>query len=209
MSDAHANKLIVFTGVAGAGKSTARDALLDMASTTTTTMRFGVPLADMLRTTVEPHWAHVSFAEPLKAMLRALLAAQGLTPAIIARMIDGDLKEMPVPFLNGRSPRYAMQTLGTEWGRELIHPDLWIDIACERITTARRRGANVVVDDCRFPNEAAMLADLGARFIRIEGRGGIGTAHASEQGVENCDAVVLNTGSVAVFREAVRATVLT
>lgn len=183
-------RVIVFTGAAGAGKSTAREAIMHASAWPSI-------------------WQHVSFAEPLKAMLRALLDYACGDPATIHRMMAGDLKNESTSILNGRSPRYAMQTLGTEWGRDLIHPDIWIDIARQRITAARQKGYNVIVDDCRFQNEADMLYAIGARFIHIQGRGGIGTDHPSERGVANCDAVIANTGSIADFMEAVRREVLT
>ena len=47
-------------------------------------------------------------------MLRKLLACQGADAEMIRRMIDGDLKEAPTPLLEGRTPRHAMQTLGTD-----------------------------------------------------------------------------------------------
>jgi hypothetical protein len=61
-------------------------------------------------------FARVRFAGPLKAMMAAL----GCTNA----EIDGDRKEVPCDLLGGKSPRWAMQTLGTEWGRKLIGDDL-------------------------------------------------------------------------------------
>ena len=60
-------------------------------------------------------YSRVRFAGPLKAMLHAL----GLTEADT----DGAAKDQPADLLGGRTPRHAMQTLGTEWGRALISPD--------------------------------------------------------------------------------------
>jgi hypothetical protein len=115
----------------------------------------------------------VRFAGPLKAMMAAL----GLTPA----EIDGDRKELPCDLLRGKTPRHAMQTIGTEWGRKLIGDDLWIRAwraAVDRLPA----GTPVVVDDCRFPNEAEAIKAAGGIIVRIE-RPGAGTAsvHESEQ----------------------------
>ena len=117
-------------------------------------------------------WARVKFAGPLKAMCRAM----GMTD----RMIEGDLKEKPVDWLGGKSPRYVMQTLGTEWGREFIDPDLWVRLARREIISQLERGRNVVVDDLRFENEHKAILDLGGSILRLEGRGGI-ARHVSEQ----------------------------
>lgn len=60
-------------------------------------------LADYL---IQRHgYTRVKFAGPLKAMCRAM----GMDEA----QIEGHLKEVPSPHLQGRTPRYVMQTLGT------------------------------------------------------------------------------------------------
>lgn len=129
-------------------------------------------------------WQRVKFAGPLKDMMRAL----GFTEA----HIEGHLKEQPSDLLLGRTPRHAMQTLGTEWGRECIGPDFWTGLAARRIAAALNAGVSVVVDDCRFANEAEVIRGLGGKVVRIEGRGGIGGSHASEAFAFDPDMVVRN-----------------
>ena len=68
-------------------------------------------------------------------MLRKLLACPGADAGMIRRMIDGDLKEAPTPLFEGRTPRHAMQTLGTEWGRDRIGRDLRANAALARCET--------------------------------------------------------------------------
>lgn len=142
--------IIAFTGLAGAGKSTAALHLVN---------RHG--------------FQRVRFAGPLKAMMAAL----GLTTA----EIDGNRKELPCELLGGKTPRHAMQTIGTEWGRKLIGDDLWIN-AWRAAVDKLPADVPVVVDDCRFPNEAAAIQAAGGVCVRIE-RAGAGTAsvHESEQ----------------------------
>lgn len=88
------------------------------------------------------------FAGPLKSMLQAM----GLTE----RDVDGPGKDEPNELLLGATPRLAMQTLGTEWGRTLIHPDLWAHLAVEDARRLLNGGGafGVVLDDLRFENEA-------------------------------------------------------
>ena len=127
----------------------------------------------------------LSFASTLKAML----ATAGLPePATQA------LKEEIVPWL-GVSWRHAAQTLGTEWGRTCIHPDLWI------LTTLRNREIALqqnpelgfVVTDVRFENEARAIRDAGGWVVHLEGRkatlSGGTKQHASESGIvkRDCD----------------------
>ncbi len=77
-----------------------------------------------------------------------------------------------------------MQTLGTEWGRNLIASDLWIR-AWQHALANVPAGVPVVVDDCRFPNEADAVVAAGGICVRIERlfSNGAGTAsvHESEQ----------------------------
>lgn len=108
-------------------------------------------------------YGNVKFAGALKDMIRSLLVYQGLEPDTIERMVEGDLKEVPTDYLAGRTPRYAMQTLGTEWGRDLIDSDFWVTSA---IRCAKGHG-NTVITDVRFPNEMAAIEQAGGVVIGI------------------------------------------
>lgn len=158
-------KVVAFTGLAGAGKSTAADILT----------RRG--------------YQRVKFAGPLKAMMRAI----GFTDD----HIEGALKEIPHPWLQGKTPRHAMQTLGTEWGRECIGRDFWTGLWWSAARDIVEHGGLVVTDDCRFPNEAAVVRSLGGVVIQVAGRGGIAGSHSSEAQAFDADAVVVNTGTLA------------
>jgi hypothetical protein len=112
---------------------------------------------------VEVGYANVKFAGGLKVMLAALLEYQGVDRVTVERMLEGDLKETPTPYLGGRTPRHAMQTLGTEWGRELIADDIWVQIGLNKAKTGKS-----VITDVRFPNEAAAIKEAGGVVIGIE-----------------------------------------
>lgn len=141
-------------------------------------------------------YERVKFAGPLKDMCRAI----GLTED----HIEGRLKEVPCDMLCGKTPRHLMQALGTELGRNLIGEDFWIRLWLHRVAAAKR----VVVDDCRFPNEAEAVRSLGGVIIKLEGRGGIAGGHESEKGCGTWDGVVENDGCVtdlyAGVEEAIR-----
>lgn len=124
----------------------------------------------------------VKFAGPLKDMLRAI----GYTED----QIEGSQKE--VVGIGGKTPRHAMQTLGTQWGRDCMGEDFWVNL-----WRVRAGSGNVVTDDCRFANEAAAVRSLGGVVIKLEGRGGIAGGHSSEALDFIADAVVPNTGSIA------------
>jgi len=113
------------------------------------------------------------FADPLKQMLRDLYAIAGLTETAIDRKIDGDDKENPCPILRGATPRWAMQTLGTEW-RDGLNPgrshDLWSEIMRNRLLMTTPLAGNqlrAVIPDVRFPHEAAMIHELGGIIVRV------------------------------------------
>ncbi len=159
------------------------------------------------------HWrfARVRFAGPLKAMMLAL----GLSP----EQTDGALKEAPCGLLQGRTPRQAMQWIGTEWGREMIGPEFWIAAwraAIERLPGAFACPAGgppirlIVADDVRFANEARAIRDRGGIVVRIE-RPGAGSSsggdHASERPDFVPDRIIRNQGDLAGFRAEIDALV--
>lgn len=135
---------------------------------------------------VEAHgFTLVKFAGPLKSMMRCL----GLGD----REIEGDLKETPCAILGGKTPRHAMQTLGTEWGRALIHSDLWVNAAMEVVADVLDHGGRVVIDDMRFGNEAEAVRSRGGAIIHIS-RPGVGpvNAHPSEDNPIHADWCIHN-----------------
>lgn len=117
-------------------------------------------------------YTRLRFAGPLKAMLVAF----GLT----RDQVDGALKETPTELLCGKTPRFAMQTLGTEWGRDLIGDDVWLRAFQHQVNTLPR-DVPVVVDDARFPNEFALIRQMHGRIVYIDRDGCTTGEHASEQ----------------------------
>lgn len=97
-------------------------------------------------------------AGPLKDMLRAV----GLTD----RELEGDRKEAPLDLLCGRTPREAMVTLGTEWGRRMIGGAFWANAWLRRVEELG--DVPIAVEDVRFPNEAEAVRALGGVIVRIE-----------------------------------------
>lgn len=105
-------------------------------------------------------FTQLSFAEPIYEMIAALL---GMTVADV-RLLP---KDAPLPGLANRTLRHALQTLGTEWGRNMMGERIWIDAAILRIQNALLRSQRVVVDDCRFRNEYDAIRSIGARVVRL------------------------------------------
>lgn len=165
--------LIAFTGLKGSGKDTAASVLIDVG------------------------FEHVKLAGALKGMLRWLLEYQGVSPATAMEAVDGGLKETASPYLANLTPRWAMQSLGTEWGRNSMNPDFWVNITRERVVQFDR----VVVSDVRFPNEVEMVHKLGGLVYRVERGENPNTEdlHESERLIPtlDVDGVIKNTQSTA------------
>lgn len=121
----------------------------------------------------------VAFAGPLKNGVKAMF---NLTD----KDLDHPLKEQVIPYI-GKSPRQLMQLLGTEYGRNLVHEDLWLLLAANQIKKHRDDGYNVVLTDCRFDNEADFVRYSEGKVIHVH-RPSAGTsfAHSSEVGVKPC-----------------------
>lgn len=167
--------LIGLAGQAGSGKSTVANYLTEVRD-----------------------YREVSLDEPIRAGLQAML---GLSAA---DMTDRKAKETVIPWL-GRSPRQLMQTLGTEWGRQCVHGDLWLKLADRVVDYERRHAARsgiegVVVSDLRFDNEAEWLRGIGGQVWHLYPTNSpahelpSGLAHPSEQGItrQDSDAGLIN-----------------
>jgi hypothetical protein len=116
----------------------------------------------------EHGFVRTRFAGPLKAMARGFLVNVGVDHVTIERMIEGDLKESPSEIMGWRTPRYFMQRLGTEFGREMISPTLWTDAWASHVRALHASGLRrIVVDDCRFENEVEAIHRLGGRVVCI------------------------------------------
>lgn len=114
-----------------------------------------------------------AFADPMKTMLGSVFGD---------RFYGGD-RESPIDWL-GKSPRQLMQTLGTEWGRNCVHPELWTLLAEQEwlLTKARGHAIGLVISDVRFHNEADMILRNGGSLVHVvRDTAEAVNAHASEQ----------------------------
>jgi hypothetical protein len=100
------------------------------------------------------------FRRPASTVCRLLL---GLS----LRELDGR-KEDAIDWLAEFTPCHLMQTAGTEWGRDRVHPELWVRSLFARLP------AGGLVPDVRFANEAHAIRRRGGVVIRVSrpGHGG-------------------------------------
>jgi hypothetical protein len=114
-----------------------------------------------------------SFADPIRAMLKAGFGIDMSDPYWIEN------KENVIPAL-GKSPRQLMQTLGTEWGREMVNKDLWLILGLNQIAST---GPGMIIPDVRFQNEADWVRKHGALIHVRRDAAPVVAAHESEAGI--------------------------
>lgn len=145
--------LIGVTGYAGHGKDTFADHLVRVC-----------------------RYQKLSFATPIKEALNEIF---GWT---MRDWNNRKFKETPRPEAGGKTPRQLAQTLGTEWGRNLVSNDLWVELTLDR---ARRSPQPVVIADVRFPNEAALIRENGGILVLVRRPEVVpDLSHTSEQYIE-------------------------
>lgn len=62
------------------------------------------------------------------------------------------------------TPRWVLQNWGTEVCRRGFHEDIWVASVENKI---RRSQDDIVISDCRFPNEVAALRRSGGHVIQV------------------------------------------
>ena len=149
-------------------------------------------------------WQEISLADPLYDMIAKM------TGCSTKQLKDRQFKEQAIPWL-GKSPRQLLQTLGTDWGRNIVAKDVWLKIAAHRIRFAgwAEGRACIVVPDVRFDDEADMIRDKFGGVVWEVVRPGADTCvgHISEAGISRrlIDRTLVNGGTLDEFREVVQA----
>jgi hypothetical protein len=112
-----------------------------------------------------------SYANPLKDALASIMVWE-------RDLLEGSTKESRAwretpdqywskVFGKPVTPRWTMQHFGTEVVRGHFLADMWVESMRKRLLEAQERGEDVVVTDCRFPNEIALIRDLGGVVVRV------------------------------------------
>ena len=185
--------IIGLCGLAGSGKDTAADFLVE---------RMG--------------FAKISFADPMKRFCREVFAftdEQLWGPSSARNAPDPRYPRRPYGSPNAPvehlTPRYALQRLGTEFGRDCYEP-IWVDVALRTAKTLEEWGTaryssrqglyfedsrdssswdseptGSVIPDVRFRNELDAVRAAGGKVFRIvrpgSGLSGEAALHASER----------------------------
>jgi hypothetical protein len=138
------------------------------------------------------NFVSLPMAGTLKGMVAVLLEDLGIDDYYLH---TGDKSRV---IYNGKTVRELLQTLGTEWGRNIVGRDLWADVWRGKVKRLRYNH-HIVCDDVRFENEAHMIMELGGIMLRVIRPDAATTiAHASEGGLDNFPftATIRNEGTV-------------
>jgi hypothetical protein len=165
---------------------------------------FGAPLAEALGADV------LSFADPLKEIAVIL----GVPPRVAygGEKERRGWKKLHKSFGREADGREWLQWLGTEFGRNQVGIDIWIELLLGRC------GQATVVTDARFKNELFKIEQVAERlgleiqFVRIRlvrpGQS-VSDAHPSEAEqlsipTSAFDEIVVNSGTIADLEEKAR-----
>ncbi len=172
--------LIAFTGYSGSGKSTACDYLV--AQHGFRTAAFADPLKRMAKIafgfTDEQLWgpSEMRNAPDLRYPLeKCPWCGRGfMRHGFPGKSVCAEHGEQPTHL----SPRIALQTLGTEWGRRL-YDNVWTEACLRQIASV---GGDHCISDLRFRNEADAVHAAGGRIVRLV-RAEQQYVHASETSI--------------------------
>ena len=189
--------IIGLSGFAGSGKDTVADALVEERNFVKVSMADG--LKRMCRDTYdfsdEQLWgASEQRSKPDKRYPREdHIMEVGLQPDPVCVVCGAKLSEKKQCYL---TPRYALQQLGTEWGRN-CYPGTWVEYTLRVVKSLLgsfpggdvmhcpaydpRRGVSdrntvpgytgAVIPDCRFLNEFRAIERVGGKLVRIKRAG--------------------------------------
>jgi len=134
---------------------------------------------------------HVMFASKIKQILNSIFEFNDFD------WDDAEWKETPNNKAYGKTPRQLAQQLGTNWGRHMVHSNIWVDATMRpALAYARMMRSSLVFSDVRFENEAKAIRKAGGYILILERLGYVPTdGHSSEAGIEALPGDVLLHGA--------------
>jgi hypothetical protein len=97
----------------------------------------------------------------------------------------------------GRDERVLSKWKDIKMDYDCISPSHWMEVLkLDDLQLANRQSERVVISDCRFPDEAALVKTLGGTVIRVVRPGVQQMDHASEKQEFTVDRTLHNDGSI-------------
>lgn len=168
-----------FSGLAGSGKTTAAVQLFELA------FEDGNVICIM------------SMADRIKSMAKIMFNIQDTDEELLS--LD---KSKLVSVGNVSIPyRELLQKIGTEFGRDMISEDIWLENMRDRVERSANITDAVAIDDIRFENEAEFVRKNGV-LIHVQRSNLAQMGHRSEAGVtiKGDDLVFSNDGDISRLR---------
>lgn len=192
-------KLIGLTGKAGSGKDTVARLILNITQDLDLDeITYLIEYRDM---NGFQYGTVYGFADPIYKMLSELTGQTSLW-----LMLNKD------EVFFGKTVRQLLQTLGTEWGRNLVNENLWIEwlddkrkkLKEELGDFAEEQDIEIIVD-VRRDNEADYVRSQGGEIWSIERDDITLLSHASENGIilKKGDKVIFNKSSLEDLKQQV------
>lgn len=124
------------------------------------------------------------------------------------KLLEGDTKESRIwreqidewwatrLQMSNLTPRWVLQNIGTNVLRDCFHKDIWLASIENKIKNISNK--NIVISDCRFPNEIEFFKSLGATMIYISRNDSFSGTHASESSLSETafDYYIENNGTI-------------
>lgn len=145
----------------------------------------------------------------------AKILSQNLPTATTAAFADALKREVAEAcgiseeYLNAHKEnfRLIMQGWGTDFRRTLCGRDYWVERMAERIPVLKTQHRFIIIDDCRFGNEAELVRQSGGKVFRVI-RPGLddSDAHESECDLDDYqfDDVIINDGDIVRLELAIK-----
>lgn len=107
----------------------------------------------------------LSFAEPLIAMAIAM----GIYSEAVR---DQTLRTQTISKL-GKTPEEILKTLDSEWGRKLVHEDIWLWAMQQQLDQHNKDDEDslVIIDDCELEEEVQWILDKGGVVFALSREG--------------------------------------
>lgn len=151
-----------------------------------------------------------SFAEPLREAIIEIVYPffEGGRDEVRQWFMDSRKDNAVIPAL-GVTLRFLLQTLGTKWGRDIVHQEIWVRHTMFKATRSLR-SYTTIIDDVRFPNEYDAIRKMGGLLFMIQRPDAPAADTSIGEGLLNdheFDGVIENSGGLQDLQGAVGALV--